>query len=187
MCIHDHSCACVYTPTVSTFLTRKNSQFFLELLTGFEPSSFGSESDALPIEPPSFRASMFNLLVPYFDWQNCGLLVHNGSSKTIWCAPQSYSLAVTHFKEKKNLKKIPLTVDSFAKYYFTILTSASKLQKLAEQSADTFLFWFLFVSGFAHFNVDDPSLCVCECVYLSVCPSQAIPQKLLQSSLSNLA
>ena len=38
-----------------TFLTRKNSQMFLVLLTaGFEPSSFGSdwESDALLIEPP---------------------------------------------------------------------------------------------------------------------------------------
>ena len=35
----------------TTLLTRKNSQIFLVLLTGFEPSSFGSESDALPIEP----------------------------------------------------------------------------------------------------------------------------------------
>ena len=36
---------------VSTiFLTRKNSQMFHVLLTGFKPSSFGSESNALPIE-----------------------------------------------------------------------------------------------------------------------------------------
>ena len=32
-----------------TFLTRKNSQIFLALLTGFKPSSFGSESNGLPI------------------------------------------------------------------------------------------------------------------------------------------
>ena len=37
---------------VSTCLAQKNSHTFLVLLTGFEPSSFGSESDALPIEPP---------------------------------------------------------------------------------------------------------------------------------------
>ena len=36
----------------TTFSTRKNSKKNIVLLTGLEPSSFGSESGALPIEPP---------------------------------------------------------------------------------------------------------------------------------------
>ena len=42
-CVRDHSYACVYTPTTSQYmLTRKKTQFFLVLLTGFETSVFGS-------------------------------------------------------------------------------------------------------------------------------------------------
>ena len=42
------------TPTASqhNILTRKNSHFFLVLLTGFEPRVFGSRVEYLPIEPP---------------------------------------------------------------------------------------------------------------------------------------
>ena len=50
LCVCDHSCACIYThrgwahqQRVSrTFLTQKNSQIFLVLLTGFKPQTFGS-------------------------------------------------------------------------------------------------------------------------------------------------
>ena len=49
-CVHDHSCAWVYTHrswahwhrVSTTFLTRLEKKVFLVLLTGFEPSSFGS-------------------------------------------------------------------------------------------------------------------------------------------------
>ena len=34
----------------TTFLTRKNSQLFLELRTGFEPLVFGSRVDALDLQ-----------------------------------------------------------------------------------------------------------------------------------------
>ena len=42
-CIRGHSYACVYTPTTSQhdILIRKNSQFVLVFLTGFEPPIFG--------------------------------------------------------------------------------------------------------------------------------------------------
>ena len=55
-CARDYSCACVYTRgfghtdserASTTFVTRKKSQMFLVLLTGFEPQS--NDSDALPI------------------------------------------------------------------------------------------------------------------------------------------
>ena len=58
----------------------------------------------------------------------------------------------------------------------------------------TFLFLFLYFSLLfvckvvsVNFNVDDPSLSVCMCVCVRVCPSQAIPRKLLKSSSSHLA
>ena len=40
-----------------TFLTLKSSDFFLVLLTGFEPQSYDLESDALLIEPPRHKSS----------------------------------------------------------------------------------------------------------------------------------
>ena len=63
-CVRDHSCACythggwAHRQRVSTFLTRKNSQFVLVLLTGFEPRSFGSLSPTVyqvshPVTPYS--------------------------------------------------------------------------------------------------------------------------------------
>ena len=55
-CVRGHSCACVYTQELGTLtasrhniLTRKKSQVFLVLLTGFEPRVI---EWALPTEPP---------------------------------------------------------------------------------------------------------------------------------------
>ena len=53
LCVRVHTGGWAHRQRVSTiYLTRKNSQMFIVLLTGFEPSSFGSESDDLLIKPP---------------------------------------------------------------------------------------------------------------------------------------
>ena len=84
MCVCDHS-ACMHmgfghTDNVSAqhFFIWKNSQIFLVLLTGFEPSPFGSESDALPIESPQVSVFAFSLHFKLLVFCRTGKLVYPG-------------------------------------------------------------------------------------------------------------
>ena len=101
------------TPTTSQhniFDSEKLSQFFLVLRTVFEPSTFGSKSDALPIEPPRHPIVKNRAVLAKLAFSG------RHASVSVWILTQKYNAVLKDFREQ--LKWIALFFckdrDSFA-------------------------------------------------------------------------
>ena len=138
MCVCTHRGWAHRERVSTTFLTRKNSQILLVLLTGFEPRSFGPldfESDALPVEPPSHHRHIFHLNLSCHLFCLCLLLLRcfePSRSEVNWRGPSPlHQLTFLHLAQE-----IP--------YYIIIVTLPPAMSHMDTFcDFECFAVWFL--------------------------------------------